>query len=189
VFSIKHFNLGITEETVPAFGSMEERVGVTDVCPSEPDNPGKDTSARVRRKPDDKVPDEIIGFFNIIEWVKSVAFDKQVVHELRNVHHIFSARIGDEKILRMQFHNLRSILEIISQGIFDVAERAEFFNGNPHLVGTDMGERQVDHIKPRGSILENKDVLNCPQDSLLHRLNGFFPGYDSLYSLHECHTI
>ena len=91
MFSIKYFNLSITVETVPALGSVEERVGITDICPGEPDNPGKHTSARVGCKPYDKVPNEIIRFFDILEGVQSIAFDEQVIHELRHVHHILSA--------------------------------------------------------------------------------------------------
>ncbi len=41
VFSIIYLNLGIPVEAVPALGSMEERMGVTDICPGEPHNSGQ----------------------------------------------------------------------------------------------------------------------------------------------------
>src|SRR5512137_2821741 len=78
VLSVIYLYFSISEKTVPALGSMEKRVGITDICPGKPDNTGKDTRTRMGCKPNDKVPDEICRLFDVIERFKVIAFDQQV---------------------------------------------------------------------------------------------------------------
>src|SRR5512137_2441891 len=70
--SIINLYFRISEKTVPALGRMKKRMSVTDICPGEPDNTGKDTRTRMGGKPDDKVTDEIGRLFDVIERFKVV---------------------------------------------------------------------------------------------------------------------
>ncbi len=85
---------------------MEKWMGIPDVCPGKPYDPGENSGTRMRSKPDDKVSDQIAWFFDVVEGFKFIAFHQQVIHKLRYVYEIFSAGVRDKNILRAQFHNL-----------------------------------------------------------------------------------
>ena len=151
---------------------MEERVGIPHVCPGEPDDPCKDTGTRVRGKPDHEVADKVFGFCDVVERFEAVAFDEKVVDEQCNADHVLGAGVRDEDVLRVELEHLRFVLEIVPVRVLRVAQRAEMLDGDPDLVGPDMRERQVDHVKPRGPVLEDPDVPDRPQDAFFHRLDG-----------------
>ena len=59
--SVKDLKLRIAVEAVPSLRRMEERVGVPDVRPREPDDPGEHPGTGMRGKADDEVPDQVLS--------------------------------------------------------------------------------------------------------------------------------
>ena len=55
---VKELEFRVTVKAVPPFRCMEERVGIPDVRPRYPDDPGKDPGTGMRGKADHQVPDQ-----------------------------------------------------------------------------------------------------------------------------------
>ena len=143
----------------------------------------------MRGKTDHEMADQVFGFRDVVKRFKAVTLDQQVVHELRNADQVLGAGVRDQDVLRVELEHLRCVLEIVSVRILRVTERSELLHGDPDFVGPDVREGKVDHVEPGCPVLEDPDVPDRPQNTFLHRLNGFLLRDHAFDTLDERDTV
>jgi len=81
-------------------------VGIPDVRPGEPHDAGEDSGARVGRKADDQVAEEVVPRDDAVKRGKTIALLEELVHELGDADHVLGAGVGDEDVLGAQLDHL-----------------------------------------------------------------------------------
>src|SRR5690606_1895477 len=96
-----------------------------------------------------------------------------------------STGFGDEDVLWFQLQHLVGSGKRGSYDITCVSKLTELFRAHSHFIGTKMSQREIDHIKPDGSILKDKKFILCPEYAFLDLFNCPFPGDKTLHSFHK----
>src|SRR3989441_3625076 len=146
-------------------GMCEARVRVR-----KSDDPREDPAARVRREREDEVAEEVLRGLRVVEALEAIEALQQVVQKRRDPDQVLAAGPRDEDVLGTEFEDLVGPFQGLSGAVLRVAEPTRCLDGDARLLWREVRQREVRHVEPGGAVLEDVDVVLCPQDAFLERL-------------------
>ncbi len=153
---------------------MEEGMGIADLRVGIPDDPPQHVGRGMRRKADDQLPHEAFPPLHVIERLKAIRLDKQLVDKGAAAHEVVGGVVREQDVLHLELHHLLVATQRCAGVVGVVPQPAQLCHARVDLPGYDVRQRHIRGIKSERAVLKDVDRVTCAQDRLVDGLGNLF---------------